>query len=226
MKKIVIMVIALVLLVAMSTSAFAASKYYIKKDDGGTISVRIAAGSSQEKIGKLSHGDEVMVEAKGNDWARIVYGSYGSAYIRAKYLSKSKPDPVYMKGYSSSSSSKSSSSKSTSTKSTSSSSSTANDTVKEITNSYNNFKAVTYTATVQPASNSRNINLRWGPSKNLPVMTTKQPGTELKVIAQNGSWCQVLDEETGEVGFMMKKFLKETEQETQVAEIAQTNGVG
>jgi hypothetical protein len=29
----------------------------------------------------------------------------------------------------------------------------------------------------------------------------------LRVIAENGTWCQVVDDATGECGFMMKKFL-------------------
>ena len=35
----------------------------------------------------------------------------------------------------------------------------------------------------------------------------RRAGCELHVIADNGTWCQVVDEATGECGFMMKKFL-------------------
>jgi SH3-like domain-containing protein len=38
-------------------------------------------------------------------------------------------------------------------------------------------------------------------------MGLRRAGCELHVIAENADWCQVVDEATGECGFMMKKFL-------------------
>ena len=40
-----------------------------------------------------------------------------------------------------------------------------------------------------------------------PIMGVRRAGCELHVIAENGSWCQVVDDVTGECGFMMKQFL-------------------
>ena len=60
---------------------------------------------------------------------------------------------------------------------------------------------------MQPSTSSTTINLRWGPSTGAPSMGLRRAGYELRVIAENGTWCQVVDDATGECGFMMKKFL-------------------
>ena len=91
------------------------------------------------------------------------------------------------------------------TKSTSSSSNATG--AFDLVKSYNKFTNVSYMAIVQPSTSSNNINLRWGPSTSAPIMGLRRAGYELHVIAENGSWCQVVDEATGECGFMMKKFL-------------------
>ena len=68
---------------------------------------------------------------------------------------------------------------------------------------------VSYNAIVQPSTSSNNINLRWAPSTNAPIMGLRRAGTQLRVIAENATWCQVVDDATGECGFMMKQFLLE-----------------
>ena len=74
---------------------------------------------------------------------------------------------------------------------------------------YEKLTNVSYTAVVQPSTSSNNINMRWAPSTNAPIMGLRRAGCELRVIAENGTWCQVVDEATGECGFMMKQFLLE-----------------
>ena len=77
----------------------------------------------------------------------------------------------------------------------------------DLVKSYNKFANVSYMAIVQPSTSSNNINLRWAPSTKAPIMGLRRAGCELHVIAENADWCQVVDEATGECGFMMKKFL-------------------
>ncbi|HPS82219.1 MAG TPA: hypothetical protein PLP25_10235, partial [Candidatus Limiplasma sp.] len=67
-----------------------------------------------------------------------------------------------------------------------------------------------YTATVRPSSPGGFVHLRWAPSKSQPVQSDYYNGSELVVISQNGTWCQVYDELNESSGFMMAEFLSAT----------------
>lgn len=187
MKKMMIMVLALILMVAISATAFATT-YYIKTNSGTYVNVRAGRGTNYDKIGTLPYGDMIDVVNIKDGWAKFNYGSYGYGYVSANFISKNQPGPV------------------TRTTTTSSTSSAG---TFDMVSSYKNFTKVQYYAVVQPSTSSNNINLRWAPSKSAPIMGLRRAGYELRVIAENGSWCQVYDEKTGESGFMMKQFLLE-----------------
>ena len=61
---------------------------------------------------------------------------------------------------------------------------------------------------VKPSTPGGFVNLRWGPSKSVSVMTKLYADTQVTVIAKDNTWAQVYDPETGYVGFMMLSFLK------------------
>lgn len=71
--------------------------------------------------------------------------------------------------------------------------------------SYQTFQPANYYVIVNPSNTY--VNMRWEASKSSPVRRIYYYGAQLKVLAENSSWCQVLDESTGEVGFMMKSLL-------------------
>lgn len=192
MKKMMIMLLALVLMIAMAATAFAATTYYIKTESGNYVNVRAGRGTNYDKIGTLNHGQSIELENIKDGWAKFNYGSYGYGYVSANFVSKTKPAAVTKKT-------------STNTANISASSAGEFDMVK----SFKNFETVQYKAIVQPATTTSNINLRWAPSKSAPIMGLRRAGYELRVIADNGTWCQVYDEATNEVGFMMKTFLLE-----------------
>ena len=74
---------------------------------------------------------------------------------------------------------------------------------------FKNFKHVEPTQmTVKPATPGGFVNLRWGPSKSVSVMTKLYADAEVTVIAKDKTWAQVYDPESGYVGFMMLSFLK------------------
>ena len=195
MKKLITALLVFTLFLAVSATAFA-KIYYVKTQNNGYVNVRAGRGSDYEKIGKLVHGDYIDVVDIKNGWAKFNFGAYGYGYVSANFLSKEKPAAINHNNNNNKSN----------TASSTSSSSGSYDLVK----SYEKFVNVSYKAIVQPSTSSNNINLRWGPSTNAPIMGLRRAGTELHVIAENGTWCQVVDDATGECGFMMKKFLLES----------------
>ena len=194
MKKLITALLVFTLLLTVCATALA-KVYYVKTQSGNYVYVRSGRGTDYEKIGKLEYGDYIDVVDIKNGWAKFNYGSKGYGYVSAKFLSKEKPAAFNYNN-------KTNTNTNTNT-TTKNSSSASFDLVK----SYDKFVNVSYMAVVQPSTSSNNINLRWGPSMNAPIMGLRRAGCELRVIAENGTWCQVIDEATGESGFMMKKFL-------------------
>ena len=188
MKKLITALLVFTLILAVSATALATT-YYIKTQSGSYVHVRAGRGTDYEKIGKLKYGDHIDVVNIKNGWAKFNFGSYGYGYVSANFLTKHKPEAI--------------NNNNNKTSGNTSSSSGSFDLVK----SYDKFVKVSYRAVVQPSTSSNNINLRWGPSMNAPIMGLRRAGCELRVIAENGTWCQVIDEATGESGFMMKQFL-------------------
>ena len=185
MKKLITALLVFTLILAVSAAAYA-EIYYIKTQSGSYVNVRSGRGTDYEKIGKLVHGDHIDVVNIKNGWAKFNFGAYGYGYVSANFITKNKPAQVVDKNVSTSSSGS-----------------------FDLVKSYANFENVSYTAVVQPSISSNSINMRWAPSTNAPIMGLRRAGCVLRVIADNGTWCQVVDDETGECGFMMKKFLLE-----------------
>ena len=192
MKKLIIALLVFTLILAMGATALA-QIYYVKTQSGSYVHVRAGRGTDYEKIGKLVYGDYIDVVDIKDGWAKFNFGAYGYGYVSANFLSKSKPEAINNRGSKSDAGNTGSSSSSTGT--------------LDLVKIYDKFVNVSYVAIVQPSTSSNNINLRWAPSTNAPIMGLRRAGCELRVIAENGSWCQVVDEQTGECGFMMKKFL-------------------
>ena len=192
MKKLITALLVFTLIFAVSATAFA-EIYYIKTQSGNYVNVRSGRGTDYEKIGKLEYGDHIDVVSIKNGWAKFNYGAMGYGYVSANFISKSKPEAI----------NNNKSSKNTSSSSTSSGESF------DLVKIYDKFENVSYQAVVQPSTSSNNINMRWAPSTKAPIMGLRRAGCELRVIAENATWCQVVDDATGECGFMMKKFLLE-----------------
>ena len=192
MKKLLFAALVFMLILAMSTAALATT-YYIKTQNGNYVNIRSGRGTDYEKIGTLKYGEMIDVENIKNGWAKFNYGAYGYGYVSANFITKDKPVAVG-NGNTSAATAVSKSSAGT----------------FDLVKSYNKFVNVSYMAIVQPSTSSNNINMRWAPSSGAPIMGLRRAGYELRVIAENNTWCQVVDEATGECGFMMKKYLLES----------------
>ena len=75
-----------------------------------------------------------------------------------------------------------------------------------ISSMFKGFNKVGETFTVKPSKSGSYVNMRWAPSMSMPVITRYYDGAELYVLAENRTWCQVYDEETGVCGFMYKSL--------------------
>lgn len=144
---------------------------------GNNVRLRVGPGTDYEIADHVSYGHAIDVVWTGNGWAEVVWGSMGNLYISTKYISRNKPN----------------------------SGNNSNNSVPVTSNSYKNFKNVNYYVIVNPKNTY--VNMRWEASKASEVRRIYYYGTRLRVLAENGSWCQVYDEATNEVGFIMKSLL-------------------
>ena len=145
---------------------------------GNSVRVRSGPGTDYTIMAHLNRGAKIDVLSTSGGWARMtLWSGSDEGYISTRYISRNKPSS----GSSSSSSTKTSS------------------------GSYNNFVSANYNVIVNPQNSY--VNMRWEASKSSPVRRIYYYGAQLKVLAENNSWCQVYDETTGEVGFIMKSLL-------------------
>lgn len=200
-KRILIltMALAICLTVCSVASATGTSLAYVKTGDGGPVNVRSQPTRSSEAIGRVAYGDSVIVDWSyaGNDgWSRVVWGSYGDAYIQSRFLVSEKPAPFNpqpqpqpqpaeeetdIRAYSS---------------------------VKMLNTIVQNARFVEpYNITVTPTRASGWVYLRWFPSRNAKELATYGDGKTLRVISELKDWYQVEDPDTGKTGFLYKSYV-------------------
>ena len=187
MKKIRVALLFMLLLTLLSATALAGTMYVNRANQK---SIKLYNGND-EVICKIPYRAAVETHSRSRiDSERMEVGYNGHwGWVYSRYLSSTKPPKV------SSSSSKSSSS--------------AKNTSVADENAFSGMKSVEhYIAVVRPSTPTTYVNLRWAPSKNAKIRTTRYNGDTLRVIAENKYWAQVVDDMTGECGFMMKSFLE------------------
>lgn len=187
-KKLGVTILAALLLVTVCGTALATTTYYVT---GNNVRVRSGPGTDYEVLYHVSRGDKLYIEYTRNGWAMMhLAGRFNQdGYISTKFLSRSKP---------------------TSDRSSSSSSSSSSSGSAPAVSSgeYANFQSANYYVIVNPVNNY--VNMRWEASKSSPVRKVYYYGTQLRVLAENAYWCQVMDETTNDVGFILKSLLLRT----------------
>ena len=73
--------------------------------------------------------------------------------------------------------------------------------------SFSGFKPVEHFTAEVNYPKSSYLSLRWAPSLNSKLIRRCFNGTQLTVIAQNKDWYQVMDDETGFAGFILRKYM-------------------
>ena len=183
-KRVIAALILAMLLVSMlpiiSASALIGPQY-VSTSNGKGLHLRTGPSKDFDIITTIPYG-AMMGSTDYYDaaWSYVTYNGY-AGYVMTRYLSSTKP--------------------------TSKPSPTATPSPSSSGISYKNFEQVDYYVTVRPSHASGFVNLRWAPSKSVAVHNIYYAGSLLRVLAQNNTWAQVLDESTGICGFMMRNFL-------------------
>ena len=197
-KRILSIILAAVLLFAAFGTAACAEEengnvYYVYTDNGKPLNVRNAPNG--DIVGSLPGGSKVEVMSFNSDnWAMITfhYDNSGSgmgdwpAYVNRRYLIKVEPEVL--------------------TKAIESEESTG-DPMADIYNEFAHAVSVEpYKITVRPARVTGWVSMRWIPSETGAVIARYKATEELLVLKELEDYLQVQDPDTGDVGYIHKKF--------------------
>ena len=176
-KKFGAMILTAILMISLCAAA-SASLYYVT---GNNVRVRSGPGTDYDIVSHLSMGAKIDVLSTSHGWARMtLWSGSDEAYISTKFISRTKPTSD-RKPY------------------------TPASTTTSPAVDYKSFQTANYYVIVNPTNNY--VNMRWEASKSSPVKKVYYYGAQLRVLAENAYWCQVMDETTNDVGFILKSLL-------------------
>ena len=193
MKKLISMLVALILILTamtfVTTASAQCSEMYVVSKNGKGVHVRAGPSKSAEILRTVAYGEVVLVDWSyaGNDgWSRLVWGSYGDAYIMTQFLSNTKPGP----------------------KPTPDPAEQEKKAEQEkLKKEQKSERAVDpYYIITQPTRASGWVNFRTGPSKTTTRIRAFAGGQELLVVAETDSWFKALDPDTGREGYLSKSY--------------------
>ena len=190
-KRIFVSALAMLLILAVSTSALAATRW-IKTGNGKPAAGREGPSRDYALLTYLGYGTQVNTVGKSQNGYTPVQmpGGSDTAYVLTKFLVKSVPGPFVPSEASGSSSSSSAGLQSS------------------IVNEFNAARFVTpYEISTYHKRASGMVNMRWAPSEKAKLIHSYPAGERLTVLAELKNWYQVQDPETGWVGFIRSDFL-------------------
>ena len=192
LKRILSLTLAAVLALAVFTTvAFAEAveenTYYVFTENGKNLNVRNAPNG--DIIGTLSYGEEVKVKAFINDyWALIEFQDNVPGYVNTRFLVPVHPDEIkkaieeeqeHITG----------------------------DPLTDIDAEFASAVDVeNYKITCRPARVTSVVSMRWIPSETGRVIARYKATEELIVLKELDHFLQVQDPDTGDVGYIHKKF--------------------
>ena len=155
--------------------------YYVNTSNRGALNLRQTASNAAKVLVQIPYAAQVELAdyVAGDKWAHCYYGGT-EGYVMVRYLSKTRP---------------------------STGTTTTTTTVGSESAEYKRMEPAYYYAVVHPSTPTGYVHMRWAPSKTEPVFRDYYDGQVLKVLYQNSSWCQVLDESNQVCGYMMRAFL-------------------
>lgn len=191
-KRTLILVAALVLALAVCTSALAEAMW-IKTGNGKPANARSGPSKDTDWVGEFPYGSQVytMGTAPINGYTELSNG--GGMWVLTKFLVSAPPAPFVPSPDSGKGSTPSQGS----------------DGLNTIYNEFKAAKWVTpYNVVTTHNRASGVINMRYAPSKNAPLVDSYKPGETLIVICELKDWIEVQDPESGKTGFIRHDFLK------------------
>lgn len=200
-KRILSLMLAAVLVLAVFVPAGIAEEvkegndYYVYTENGKGLNVRSEPGG--DIVGQLRYGDKVTVDSFINEsWAMITYhyDKEGSgmgdwpAYVNRRFLIEIQPDELKKLLEEEESS-------------------YTGDPLTDINAEFLSAKDVEpYKITARPARVTSWVNMRWIPSETGLVVAQYKATEELTVLKEMDHYLQVQDPDTGDVGYIHKKF--------------------
>ena len=189
MKKTLTILMCMTLLFAaiipMTAMANAASMF-VYTSNHKTLNMRSSmVTGANNVVAHVPYGAEIdVLQLVNSTWAKCQYNNQ-VGYCMRRYLVTSKP-----------------------ANNNNNSNNGGSSTDATLSNSmFNGMQACYYTATVRPTHPTGFVNMRWAPSTAAKIHGRYYSNARLVVMAQNNRWCQVLDESTNTMGFMMRSFL-------------------
>ena len=195
LKRILSMALAAVLALAMLTGAAFAEEvteeesrtYYVYTENGKGLNVRSAPNG--DIIGELNYGEEVKVYGIINDtWAMIHFMNDEPGYVNVRFLIDIKPEELQKLMEEE----------------------LDNVTGDPMTDIEAEFASAVdvkdYKITARPARVTSVVNMRWIPSETGRIIAQYKATEELVVLKELKYYLQVQDPDTGDVGYIHKKF--------------------
>ena len=192
-KKVIALVGAIMLLVLALMPTFALANLahgYVKTANYGPVNMRADISRDSEKVGSIPYGTRVVIleYLADNSWMSVDYDGK-TGYIMSRYITMDEP-PAKPENPGSQEHPHHTS-----------------EPEPAVNEMFRGFQDENYTAVLHASAPGGFVHMRWAPSKQMDIMTDFYDGKHLQVIAQNRTWCQVQDPDTGKTGFMMRYFL-------------------
>ena len=186
MKRLLSMVLCVVLLgCVLAAAANAEGIKYVYTQNGKTLNLRQNPDLNANKITQIPFGAQVYEEAMlgvPDGWSCVTYNGLRGFVVNRYLVDSPRPNPAPGGGGST-------------------------EEPVDIAALFKSFKQVTpYSAIAAP--NGAYVNLRWAPTQSAPAFARLVYGHPLTVIDVGSSWLHVIDDSTGAVGFIMKKYVK------------------
>ena len=191
LKRFAALTLAVILaLAAAGTAAFAEEAeenlYYVYTENGSKLNVRNMPNG--EIVGELEPGEEVKIITMINDgWALIMFKDE-PAYVNRRYLIDVKPEELAKKI-------------------AEEQEAFTGDPMTDIDAEFASAVDVEdYKITARPARVTSVVNMRWIPSETGRIIAQYKATEELIVLKELKYYLQVQDPDTGDVGYIHKKF--------------------
>ena len=191
LKKILALTLAVVIALAC-TAVFAEeveedTTYWVFTDNGKELNVRNAPGG--DIIGKLKYGEKVTVVSFINgEWAAINYKDSELGYVSTRFLIKADPEEVKRLIEEEQSE-------------------ITGDPMTDINTEFASAVDVDdYKITARPARVTSLVYMRWIPSETGRIIIGYKANEQLIVLKELDHYLQVQDPDTGDVGYIHKKF--------------------
>lgn len=195
MKKMLAFILAALIVLGAAATAMAYTTMYVYTSNGKSLNLRDAPSIIGSIMTQIPNGAPVRVnDAYDDTWYSVTYNGY-TGYSMARYLVGGWPTPTPVPTYWPIP---------TYWPVPTAAPTPAAGFPNDI---FYGFQSAYYKALVRPSNPAGYVNLRWAPSLQADIHSHYYANVVLTVLSQNTLWCQVLDENSNTVGFMMRQFL-------------------